>query len=419
MAKNIEVVFAYASDSVELQKVVQQEIDKINNFISKNNYRINFKHWKNNIDLGVGIPEDKVLEGLNIPNSDLFIEIFRYSYGKPTGLSTGDGRRYDSGLVQEFDIAYESYKKNGHPQIALFKSEEDVPRHYCDTVVDDKKKMQSFFNECESNGNHPTLYQNFHDIDELRSEVNNVALSFAIKYICKNESRAPEDRKYYSDIFFADRNDERNSLKAECMQNSDNIYLSAKSCYSFLNQQGRFYSDFNGWLKNRMNSIESHKICVIMQNPLSINAIMTAIGYKKYNQFIKGKKNAEEIATAYVKSNWFNQRYLGSIDGYLLLKKKYNKLIELRLSDSDMSTSILITDRMVFFEPYLNSIEVGKKSLSVFEIISNKEADLYKDSKKDFDELWGSSYRCSKEYSKMIKKQDIKQEVINRLNCLP
>ena len=57
---------------------------------------------------------------------------------------------------------------------------------------------------------------------------------------------------------------------------------------------------------------------------------------------------------------------------------------------------MLITDNYLLLEPYYNTIEAAKKSISVFEVQIDKNSDLYKDTNSYFDVLWNSGYTYRK-----------------------
>lgn len=59
----------------------------------------------------------------------------------------------------------------------------------------------------------------------------------------------------------------------------------------------------------------------------------------------------------------------------------------------DLSNSILLSDNELFFEPYLNSISVGQKNIPLYELRASKNADLYKDAERDFEDMWKSGCR--------------------------
>ena len=57
----------------------------------------------------------------------------------------------------------------------------------------------------------------------------------------------------------------------------------------------------------------------------------------------------------------------------------------------DASNSIFLSDDCLFFEPYINTISAGRKSLSLFEVQADRGSELYKDSDSYFKIVWDSS----------------------------
>ena len=394
--KNINIVFAYANDSIEFVQGVEDQIKYLNRIFNEQEIYINLKKWDNVLSRA-GKPESIVLEELKIPDADIFIDLFRFSFGKPTGMEREDGYKYLSGLEQEFEIAYKARLKNKkhRPEILLYRSEEDVPQSYLKDAYDSMDSMNTFFGECESNGKHEIMYKSFSSKEEFYKMITEDLL----RVILSENNLLQSCQNHYTDIYFADRNDERNKNKHSRLTSTTKIRLSAKSCYSFLNQQGRFYSEFTDLLENKVN------IRVIMQNPYSFNAIVSAVGYNTLKLFHNKKITADQLLQEYHNSNWYKQRFMGSLEGYDNLYRTHRKVknICLKLTAMDLSTSILLTDTTVFFEPYLSSIEVGKKALSIFEVEAAEGTELYKDSSKDFEDIWKN---CSISYSEYKKNKD-------------
>lgn len=96
------------------------------------------------------------------------------------------------------------------------------------------------------------------------------------------------------------------------------------------------------------------------------------------------------------------------LQNYQLLRKQYRKNIELRLSNRDLSNSVLITDDYIFYEPYFGIIELDTKAISVFEVASENNIDLYQDAKKYFSTIWKTSYT----YSNYNKQKHIFEEKV-------
>ncbi len=140
---------------------------------------------------------------------------------------------------------------------------------------------------------------------------------------------------------------------------------------------------------------------IIMQNPWSINAVYLALkrddfpNKQRYNQYLHHKLNADEIIEIYKKSHWKNERFQYCMNGYVELKREFKGRIQLRVSDRDLSNSVLITDNYLMMEPYYNTLDAVKKNISLFEIQIDKDSDIYKAANSYFDVLWNSAYTYS------------------------
>lgn len=88
------------------------------------------------------------------------------------------------------------------------------------------------------------------------------------------------------------------------------------------------------------------------------------------------------------------------------MRRKYGNQIQLRVSDRDLSNSILLTDNYLMIEPYYNTIEATKKDISVFEIQIDKNSDLYKNTSEYFNVLWNSGYT----YNQFKQKEKLFEE---------
>lgn len=381
----ISVVLAHTNDSQDLVKCVEEEIDFLNNAIGLET-RITLRKWEN-VPAGAGNVEKKVLKKIDIDDTDFFIEIFRYTFGNPTGMPDETGKPYESGMLQEFDIAYKAFLDNqkrnimDSPHILLFKSEEPVPRAYLTKDSAHQTKINAFFNECQTGGKHQVLYKTFDSADKFKEvfRENFIPVLFD-KIHAKDSTRVQNRINNYEDIFFSSRNEERNAQKLRGISKSKTIRLCAKSCQSFLNPLGRFSPEMHGTKSDT-------DIRIIMQNPWSMTSLIVALGNEKVDQYRCGEISCEDLLQAYQNSNWFKYRFSGSIDGYNELKKDHPN-IHLRLTDHDLASSILLFDNRVFFEPYLNSIRVGMRHLSMFEVMASSESDIYTLSENDFESKW-------------------------------
>ena len=194
-------------------------------------------------------------------------------------------------------------------------------------------------------------------------------------------------------IFFDENNFERNIAKQEALTNTSVVKLQANTGYSFLVPMAIHNSSICKGLDRGM------RIQIIVQNPWSVNAILTLLrkndfnGDREYTSYLSNRLPVDRLMEAYLESHWLNERLNVCFKYYLKLKKAYPKQIELRLSNRVLSNSILLTDSYLFFEPYISMLEMDKKDIAFFEIqIPNNNA-LYTETNDYFDKLWKTSYK--------------------------
>lgn len=396
----IHIFIASASDSVELVEIARREIEIINNvFSTKIPISLKVHNWKNVACSGMGNPENRVLEQMSITDSNIFVEIFRFRFGSPTGNINADtGVAYKSGMEEEFDIAYKCWENNSTPDIIVLKSEEDIPRANL-LDFESLKDIDNFFEGFKAEGQHPGLYNVFKDVSDFREVFRRNILVRVVELIQKpQEDGEANVGTYYQKIgllnlFLEEHNNERNSCKSNQINRTGTLRLHARTGYSFISRLGQFNANINKALQRGV------KFQMIMQNPWSLNAFYAARSEKEFKKqfslYQAGKITTDDILRAFENSHWYKERYLTSIKGYDQLKKAYGRKIELRVSDMDLSNSILLTDDELFFEPYLNNINIGQRNIPLFELRASKSAELYKDAERDFNDLWSSSCKYS------------------------
>lgn len=394
--KIIHIMLAFARDSVPLSEIAKHEIKLLNNtFSSIFPISLETHDWVQNGVSGMGNPEKQVLSTIPLENCDIFVGIFRFDYGNPTGnINPGTGQPYKSGMEEEFDVAYRYWKNAKKPDIIILKSEEAIPRENIrsNCNIDD---LENFFNEFRHDGHHPGLYNTFSNEVEFGEQLRRNMMSRIIDTLRNTKDLirlGVED--YYNhlgilDFFVENNNHSRNERKVEQIKNTRKLRLHARTCYSYICKLGFFYPEIGRALEAGM------EFRVIMQNPWSLNAIHAARDEdqfrKCFNQYQNNKISADELLAAFESSLWYRTKYLECIVGFNELHNKYGKKISLKISDMDLSNSILLSDKEVFFEPYLNGFSLGSKVIPLFEIRATRSAELYQDAERDFDDIWKTS----------------------------
>ncbi len=386
-SKVINIFFAYASDSNELLSIAKKEIEIINRAIG-GDIQFNIQEWKTNTISKMGNPEEKILEQMPIDQSNYFIGLFRFKYGKPTGHTNPDtGKLYQSGMEEEFFTAYRLWEKHKRPEILVFKSTEDIPREIA-MENDNLRAMDKFFKDFSADGKHPGIYKEYRTKEKFGELFRQSILTCIFKEFENNS----QNQCFSSNIFFDAESATRNEIKQREMQRTSSLKLQAKTGYTFLVPKA-----VHGALMRR-GLEQGMKVQIIIQNPWSINAMLTLLrqddfqSKKDYLSYLKNQLPVDELMDIYSSSHWMTARLAVCIKSYENLKRKYGKLIELRLSNRDLSNSILLTDRYLFFEPYFGILEKDNKDISVFEVQVDKNNSLYAEANSYFTKMWQFSY---------------------------
>lgn len=392
----IHIFFAFAEDALPLLEIAKHEIELINHWFStKIPLNLTLHDWKHTGVANMGNPEQKVLERMPIDKSDIFMAVFRFNYGKPTGNKHPvTGVEYKSGMEEEFYTAYEYWKEHKRPDIIILKSEEDIPRKSLRSQ-DDLANIEAFFGEFSAAGKHPGLFNTFYNEMDFKEIFRRNIMSRVVDILLDSVGdKGPTLGDYYQnlglmDLYLERQNDARNASKKEQIRKTNQLRLHARTCYSFISRVGSFYPEIHKALERGMT------FKLIMQNPWSLNAMYSARSEKQFKKLFaehQKEQKTDELLKAYEQTHWYKERYLLCLRGYEELKAEFRGQIKLRVSDMDLSNSIFISDEELFFEPYLNSLPVGRPKPPLYEIRANQESILYKDAVRDFEDLWSSSY---------------------------
>ncbi len=351
----------------------------------------------------------------------MFIEVFRYSYGSPTkNINPETGKEYQSGMEEEFYTAYAYWKEHQKPEVIILRSEEPIPRAHL-TALKDYEKLVSFFSDFSGGKEHPGLYNTFDSEQTFREVFRRNVLSYIFRVFKKDINLSIDYNKWstisdcgYSNLYLNQTNQERNQSKQEQIRETTMLRLRARSGYSFINKLGCFHADITEALEHGM------KFRIILQNPFSVNAFYAAMSPEafpsaaKYKEYKNRAIPFSELMDIYKSGHWYSDRFMVCLKNYSELKKAVGKNIELRLSDIDCSTSILISDKKLFWEPYLNSIRVGRRNLALFEIEALSTSNLYEEASRDFDLSWQFSLSFT-EFGR--KKKDLEERLIQYLRA--
>lgn len=386
-AQIINIFFAYASDSNDLLSVAKREVEIINQSI-RQDIQFRIKEWKSGTTAEAGNPEQRILEQMPIEECNYFVWVFRFKFGQPTGNTDPvTGKEYRSGMEEEFFTAYHYWEKHRNIKISAFRSTENVPREYI-YEINNWNEIKEFFSDFAPTGKHPGLFKEYSSADEFgelfrQNILTNIFSRFSQESVVSSN---------LSSIYFDGQNAARNSAKQQDLQSTQNVRLQANSGFSFLVPTTVHSASLRRGLDRGM------KVQIIIPNPWSANAVRTLLrrmDFKSttdYNKYLRGELDVNTLMDICCSSRWQHDRLMPCIQNYLELKKHYKNLIELRLSDLDLSNSILLTDQHLFFEPFVNTPDADKREIPLFEVQVPVSSTLYKNVSTHFGKLWATGY---------------------------
>ena len=410
---------ASSNDMMKYREAAQQIVDDINEILGKHmEFSIQLFRKKKKVTPSMGRPQQIIFDQSNFEDFDVFIWILGNRLGTPTGAFDKNNMEYEAGALEEFYCAYDNYINVGKPSIMIFK--DDSPIQLKNVDFDQYNKVQEFISKFQAKEENPGIYMNFQKLSQFKKIFKNSLISQVfqiIKYKTNNEliEQAPKLSEIYttlgySKMFVPETNEQRMSEKKEAIENSNIVYLIAKSGNSFLGSLGNRYLDL---LKANVENGKEVKILLI--NPWSIDAVMTAFSEEENQTLIKylnGEYNVNQIMDLYLGTQWYKSKLYDVMQEYEHLYINYPQ-IQLNFIDSTISASVLITDKWLFYEPYSNYCNIRKnKKMATFEVKIANTHNLYKESLQHFNALWANS---SPYYNLMKNQQKYKKRLYNSL----
>lgn len=417
---NIEVKKIFVASPDDTQK----ERNKVNSIVENFNntlgdtlcIKFEVVKWETHSVSEMGRSQEVINKQLNIENCDLFLGIIWKKFGTPTGSKDKKGNKFQSGTEEEFTIAYESWKTNKKPYPMVYRSIKSTNLNNVDT--NQLSKVNKFFNDFSYDKIHPGLYKTYKTLSEFEKLLNANLIKFATdNYLYRKTNDDLLTKKIlkefgYKKIFVPKMNDERNDSKTSSLDSSEEVRLIAHSGHSFL---GKITNNFKTVVEDNLK--KGYKFKAILTNPWSETGFFISYtdiepenvemftykeGDEKYIDCVKVVENAE----------WYNVKYKDSINGYKLLKRKYGEKIDIRFTDFEMPSSILLTDSECYIEPYLpiNLQERYDKGMLTFELLVSNQSELYKHYENYFEFLWS----MSEDYNTFMKTQKTKKENLSK-----
>ena len=168
----IRIFVASPSDVQQERKCVDTVIEELNTTIGDTyNVRLETKKWEKNTYPSIGEYSQSVINQ-QIGEYDIFVGIMKHKFGTPTAQA-------ESGTEEEFNRAYENYKKDGTcKNLMLFFNKENLPQ---DIDFEQFKKVRAFKNKLSDKG----IYYFEYDDDTKFESLFRIKLNACIKDLYK------------------------------------------------------------------------------------------------------------------------------------------------------------------------------------------------------------------------------------------
>lgn len=371
--KKITIFISSPGDVEHERKICKKVLDQMNAMLGPHfDVYLEPYFWETSASsVGMGTPQSRIPSPENF---DVYIGILWKRFGTPTGeRNPVTGKLNKSGTITEFTQAYEAWKKTGHvkPEIKfLHKRTEETPE-----LLKDRQYLQvkNFLKDFRVNGEHPGIYYTFDNDAEFESAIQRYIMDYVMEF--NRSTRLP---RYYlsagiTDLFLNSDNEGRNRSKSEDLAHADHIRLIAHSGNSYLNSTAQRYFDKVEDCLRRGGLVE-----VIVANPYSemgyyitlgdtnrYHATKTMVAYLRES---KVDQTVDKIDFA----SWVAFKLNPSIDGFLALRSVYGDRIRLKLCSYEINSTILLTERVAYYEPYMHCAG-SEHSMNAFEIRVQRE----------------------------------------------
>ena len=395
----VRVFLSSANDMMKYREMAQHIIDEINQSIGEYfGVSVLLFRWEKNVIPDMGRPQSIIFDQSGFEDIDIFVGILGSRFGTPTGGLDNNNQEYGSGTQEEYERAYSNYQKNGKPHIMFFYNKASLKPGEFD--VEQYQKVQEFLQKFNASSETPGLFQNFRNAPEFQRKFRLAITKSVLNIIDQKKVKSgasPVDLSEayqlagFQKMFIPETNSLRGTEKNKAIKDSSIVYLIAKTGNSFLGSIGNRYLDL--LIKN----VESGaRVKILLLNPWTLDAIATAFtesgNIEMLRKLLQHDFSSQEIIEEYKKTKWFTGKLMDVIQEYDVIRKK-NPQIELHFVDADVSASVLITDTMLFYEPYSNYSHNSriKKITPTFEVAITNNNTLYSDSLQMFQLLWENS----------------------------
>lgn len=383
--------------------------------------RLEAIRWENYVSPLMGRPEAVVLDQVKVNQWDIFVGILWLRFGSPTGaFNTARNEEFLSGTEEEFNLAYESWKKTGAPKILFYRCTR-APKSITDINAEQFSRVTNFFEGFSHDKQHPGIVCLFQEVDgferRVREDLAKLVRSLAINEpIEHGPALSAEHQSFgFKNLYLPHRNDERNNAKRHAIIQSSDMRLIAHSGHSFFSAVGHRYRKE---LTERLENGATFK--AVLTNPWSLTALLIALAsqgqstplHEYYSRIFDGKLDPIKIIEGSV---WYSIKFKDSISGYIQLAKTFGKKIELNFTRHDLPATVFLTENYCSFEPYLNVNLTSRSRLGMmtFEMQTEKSSYIYENCSSYFDFLW----QLSASYDDFLKNEtEYKASIMQCMN---
>ena len=396
--KKIKIFVASPSDVSKERESVQKVVDRLNKITEKyHNVYLSVFRWESDLSPGMGRTQELIFQQSQPDTWNVFIGILWNRFGSNSGCEKL------TGTEEEFRVAYNNWKEKKHPHILFYRS-----KHKSDlTDIDGEQlqKVNKFFKEFQVGGKNPGFYKEYTNVSQFKDILYDDLLKLVYQFEEKEEKPSVSETlpEKYENLFTPHQNEQRNLIKKKALKNTLKINLLAHSGYSFLAQYGHRYKDYI--IKQIKKEGEFN---AILTNPWSIPGLFLALGETTNTIGFSQIDPIDIIENA----QWYKLKFKNTIAGYNLLKERYASKIHIRFTKMEIPASLLLTDKYIFYEPYLpvDLFKRHEQGMLTFEIQATADSNLYSVSNDYFIYLWN----MSEDIDDFFKNEEVHREKLRK-----
>lgn len=186
--KKIKIFVASPKDVVTEKKRLISIVEQLNQGIADHlGIVLEIKEWSQVVpDMGRG--QQIIFDQLPIDQWDIMIGILRLRYGSPSGGTNEE----ESGTHEEFNAAFDCWRKTGKPRIMFYRCirpPDDITR----IDIGSLSKINEFFSNFETGGKNQGLYCTYNATDEFEDLVREHLEKVLLEHGGEDQTELPND----------------------------------------------------------------------------------------------------------------------------------------------------------------------------------------------------------------------------------